>query len=303
MNWIEKRRAKGLFWDKDLSAVVGCSPDMPCAPRCWASKLAWRMSRNSSIPMAIREKLSRAVDSKGNWTGKSVLILEWLHKPLHWRKPRVIATCWVGDLFYGKVIPAHIERVVEVVDKCPQHAFLFLTKQAHHLSLFFEDSLNKVRKPFKVRPNWWLGTTITCQADADERLPYMATLADAGWNTWVILEPMLGPVDLMHIKAKSGWISFRNGTSQYVSSGPILNQVIKQVILGGENSPNARPLELDWVRKVRDDCKAAGVPFFLKMLNGVDYGMDSNGWQRVDYGWGRLLDGRTHDALAWENKP
>jgi Protein of unknown function (DUF5131) len=36
------------------------------------------------------------------------------------------------------------------------------------------------------------------------------------------------------------------------------------VILGGESGPQARPMHPDWVRNVRDQCQAAGVPFFFK---------------------------------------
>lgn len=39
---------------------------------------------------------------------------------------------------------------------------------------------------------------------------------------------------------------------------------IDLVIVGGETGPKARPTHPDWVRKIRDDCQNAGVPFFLK---------------------------------------
>jgi protein gp37 len=36
------------------------------------------------------------------------------------------------------------------------------------------------------------------------------------------------------------------------------------VIAGGESGPDARPCHPDWVRSIRDQCQAAGVPFFFK---------------------------------------
>jgi len=39
------------------------------------------------------------------------------------------------------------------------------------------------------------------------------------------------------------------------------------VILGGETGPGARLLHPDWVRSVRDQCQAAGVPFFMKQMS------------------------------------
>ena len=46
----------------------------------------------------------------------------------------------------------------------------------------------------------------------------------------------------------------------------------------------ARPMHPDWARRVRDDCAAAGVLFFLKRL--------SDGTRR--------LYGREHNALPWQ---
>ena len=46
---------------------------------------------------------------------------------------------------------------------------------------------------------------------------------------------------------------------------------LNQVIVGCETGPGARPMDLDWVRSLRDECRAAdGVSFFLKqmMING-----------------------------------
>jgi hypothetical protein len=36
------------------------------------------------------------------------------------------------------------------------------------------------------------------------------------------------------------------------------------VIVGGESGAGARPMHPDWARSLRDQCKAAGVPFFFK---------------------------------------
>jgi len=73
----------------------------------------------------------------------------------------------------------------------------------------------------------------------------------------------------------------------------------------------------DWARKVRDDCKAAGVPFFLKnlgMWSPSDEPQDVFNKSTGDFETipaenafikkkaGRVLDGRTHDDLPWIKK-
>ena len=61
------------------------------------------------------------------------------------------------------------------------------------------------------------------------------------------------------------------------------------MIVGGESGPGARPMEPDWARDIRDQCQAAGVPFFLKQLGGSS--------QKKRGGELALLDGRLHHAM------
>jgi protein gp37 len=59
------------------------------------------------------------------------------------------------------------------------------------------------------------------------------------------VEPLLAPVDL----------------------GPYLGEV-DWVIVGGESGPKARAFDVEWARALRDQCKGANVPYFLKQLGG-----------------------------------
>jgi protein gp37 len=73
------------------------------------------------------------------------------------------------------------------------------------------------------------------------------------------VEPMLGPIDKVDLTG------------------------IDWVIVGGESGPGYRPMEVAWVRDVRDRCVAAGIPFFFKQ------------WHKKNTG--RELDGRTWDEM------
>jgi len=77
----------------------------------------------------------------------------------------------------------------------------------------------------------------------------------------IMLEPLLGPVDLScHLPAE--W-----------------------VIVGSETGTGARPLDPCWVRAIRDLAKARGIPFFIKQLGAS---------HKVSL---RVLDGRTWDEF------
>lgn len=71
-------------------------------------------------------------------------------------------------------------------------------------------------------------------------------------------------------------------TSQHKaqSKGPI-----SLCIVGGESGPGARPMHPDWARSLRDQCKAAAVPFFFKGMGGV---------RKQAAADGHLLDGKEH---------
>ena len=75
---------------------------------------------------------------------------------------------------------------------------------------------------------------------------------------------------------------------RFLSIEPLIGRVgnldlagIEWVIVGGESGPGARPMHPDWVREVRDQCRASKVAFFFKQWGGL----------RPKSG-GRKLDGR-----------
>jgi protein gp37 len=63
---------------------------------------------------------------------------------------------------------------------------------------------------------------------------------------------------------------------RFLSVEPLLGPVeldldgIDWVIVGGESGAGARPMRLDWALSVRDQCIAAGVPFFFKQWGSHD---------------------------------
>ena len=137
-------------------------------------------------------------------------------------------------------------------------------------------------------PNVWLGTSIEDQATADDRIPHLLTTPAA--VQFVSAEPLLGPVDLRIVQARGSsrvqncvtGRSFSETSLERLPDGPRLDWVI----VGGESGPHARPMHPDWVRSLRDQCIAAGVPFFFKQWGewelSLDRDRDDPDW-RADY--------------------
>jgi protein gp37 len=119
-------------------------------------------------------------------------------------------------------------------------------------------------------PNVWLGVSAEDQKRADERIPHL--LATPAAVRFVSAEPLLGALDLFNMDEgvlrglgviKSGGVTAstpHEPAEGFDDSYPGLDWVI----VGGESGPNARPMHPDWARSLRDQCAAAGVPFFFK---------------------------------------
>ena len=178
-----------------------------------------------------------------------------LQKPLHWRKPRKIFVCSMSDLFQTGVNANFIVAVFATMVGAPQHTFQVLTKRP--------------RRAWELAPilpwseNIWLGTSVE-NADYLPRIEHLRRIPAA--TRFLSLEPLLGPLPNLPLDG------------------------IDWVIAGGESGPGARPVEGDWLRDIRDQCIAAGVPFFFKQWGGK---------RRTDAG--RMLDGRYWDEFPERN--
>ncbi len=173
-------------------------------------------------------------------------------------------------------------------------------------------------------PNVWLGVSVEDQKRADERIPLlMKTPASI---RWISAEPLLGGIDFERILFfrnyyESGanhyvdvlrggfWSSkpmFRpsqdgEGKNWFTNHGDIKDSLINWIVAGGESGPHARPMHPAWVRSIRDQCRAAGVPFFFKQwgnwISVLDRDKDDPDW-RADYS-GRFHD--RHSNIRWLN--
>lgn len=198
-----------------------------------------------------------------------------LEIPLHWKKPQRIFVNSMSDLFHEDVPHDFILRVLMVIRECPQHIFQILTKRPKRAKEFFNGFLiasqklsRDIRGEFPF-PNLWLGVSVEDQATADERIPLLLQTPAA--IRFLSVEPMLQSIELKFIgcpecgHSENYW--FPNFTichhcHKEVKSPP--DNIINWVICGGESGKNARPMNPDWVRSLRDQCKEANVPFFFK---------------------------------------
>jgi protein gp37 len=284
-------KSKIQWTDATWNPVTGCTKVSEGCRNCWACRLAaTRLKHNPRY-----EGLATIHNGLSEWSGQVRLHSDLLDLPLHWRKPRKIFVCPQADLFHDVVPFEFIKRVWDVAAQRLDHTFQILTKRAERMLEFGRwmagaDDLSIAEWP----RNCWLGVSVEDQKTADERIPVLLQTPAA--IRFVSYEPALGPV-----KFNERWFRYQS------AGGYHFEDAIDWVIAGGESGPHARPTHPDWFRSARDQCQAAGVPFFFKqwgewlaatILNAP--GNPEGDFRRGD-AWvsrvgkkraGRLLDGR-----------
>ena len=179
-----------------------------------------------------------------------------LDLPLRWKKPQTIFVNSMSDMFHQKVPREFIVRAFDVMRQAHWHRFQVLTKRAERLASLSSD--------ISWSENIWMGVSV--ESDSYRyRIDHLRD-TDAAIK-FLSLEPLLGPLDDLQLDR------------------------IDWVIVGGESGPGARPMNVNWVTSIRDQCTNAGVPFFFKQWGGV--------WKKK---FGRTLEGRTWDQMPLINR-
>ena len=164
------------------------------------------------------------------------------------KKPKKIFVCSMSDLFHKDIPNEFINMVWQTMTENNQHIYQILTKRPERL---VQHSKYYCWAP---QNHIWLGVSVENQKRADERIPLLLKT-----NTsikFVSCEPLLSHVSLF----------------DFLGDGDYIDPQIDWVIVGGESGPKFRPLNLDWARKIRNQCQEARVPFFMKQVGGLHGG-------------------------------
>jgi protein gp37 len=168
--------------------------------------------------------------------------------PVHWKEGLRVFVCPWGDFFHPAA-DTWRDEAWAVIEQSPQHTFLILTKRperigANTLPVYWGRGWSHV----------WLGVTAENQQAADLRIPLLAAVPAA--HRFLSAEPLLEPLDLRNVLGNYG-------TPEWV-------------VIGGESGPKARPMEVNWLYSITDQCDAAGVAVFVKQDSGPRSGQQGS---------------------------
>ncbi|WP_306366447.1 DUF5131 family protein [Nocardiopsis sp. CC223A] len=227
--------------------TTGCDRVASGCDNCYALTLAKRLKAMGA------EKYQNDGDPRTSGPGFDVTIHpQALDIPRKWKSPRLVFVNSMSDLFHARVPKDFITQVFTVMAETPQHTYQILTKRSLRLA--------RLADQLPWPPNVWMGVSVE-SADVLERVDHLRRVPAA--VRFLSCEPLLGPLAELDLAA------------------------IDWVIAGGESGHEHRPMQVEWVRQIRDVCQQTSTAFFFKQWGG-----------RTPKANGRLLDGRT-----WDEKP
>jgi protein gp37 len=253
--------SKGRYWDRPWSLVSGCTPCSPGCDHCWAAGIEHHYRKNG----LTTHETNRGYSPR--FTGRIITHPDRLSIPIGKKKTKKPTVHAIWNDWAHEDVPIHFQKaIIHVATIEPQHTFLALTKRPGNAVHFFE--VTEINPP----QNWWTGLTVCNQKEADSKIPEFLKVPG---KKFLSIEPMLGEINFAFIPNDGlgegqRWHDPLRRCAWYATNDESYYDVcntgvgIDAVILGGESGPGARPMHPDWVRSVRDQCAAAGVPYFFK---------------------------------------
>lgn len=288
----------GIEWtDHTFNPWVGCTKVSPACDNCYAEAWAKRGGNGHLWKPLVQPRRSKTWRDPIRWNAKA---------EAEGRRHRVFCAS-LADVFDNQVDPAWREDLWALIHDTPHLDWLLLTKRPQNIAKMLPGTDGRGASDYSRGvwgdgwPNVWLGTTVENHAEADRRIPHLLAVPAA--VRFLSCEPLLEGVVI-----RDHWLVRHHPGSARID----------WVIAGGESGPGARPMHPDWARSLRDQCGAAGVPFFFKQWGEfADFDHIGEAWNALPdrireqqqflagkamvrigkKAAGRLLDGVQHDGF------
>jgi protein gp37 len=272
-----RARLKGAA-DKARSGTF-CTRISPGCTHCYASVINKRFGNGLEYTVPNLEQIEFFID------------VGILSQPLHHKKPARIFVADMFDLFHEAIRAEFIAEVLRLALKTPRHTFQFLTKRAERMRTL----VNRAQEHWGVTfgDHMHFGVSVEDQQRALERIPRLQETHAA--VRFLSVEPQLEHIDLGHDTPEVGWISYLTGFNGCDPEIP----GVDWVICGGESGPGARPFNLAWAESLLVQCRAAGVPFFMKQTGGNLFCQDCIDQNTHFCGYYKPKDRKGGDPSEW----
>ena len=231
--------------EQTWNPTTGCTKVSPGCKHCYAKDLAIRL---------------KAMKVNGYENGFELSLMgNRLEQPLKRKQPTIYFVNSMSDLFHEGIPFEYLDRILDIIERTPQHTYQILTKRSARMRQYFKGK--------SVPKNAWLGVSVEDRAYGLPRIDDLREI-DASVR-FLSVEPLLE--DLVKINLKN----------------------IRWVIVGGESGPKARLMKSSWVDTIQRECDEQSSLFFFKQWGG--WGAD--GKRRAKKLNGRTYKGRTWNDM------
>lgn len=252
-------------------ATLADGTESPGCQHCYAEKGSKRNPKTLGI---WGEEGTRVLAADSAWSQLDM----WHRAAVRDGEIRRVFCYSIGDVFEAPRSLANADvcakgrallfEAIERLRPVPHRPFSDGAKQAGLIFMLLTKRPENVKR--MVPASWlehvWLGTSVENQQAADERIPHLLDVPGVPVR-FLSIEPLLEKIDIrMYLDPGAG------ARGDYLAKhGTHRASRVGWGIAGGESGHHARPCELAWLRDLRDQCKAAGVPFFNKQLGAKPF--------------------------------
>ena len=280
-----------ITWcDHTFNPWIGCTKVSPGCANCYAERENNFHKWNKD---GWGDDAPRVRTSEKNWQNP----IKWAKQAVRDGVTRRVFCASLADVF-DPLVPfewlVDLWKLVSITQEIGGLEWLILTKRPENIATRVPTELTFPTSCIRM------GVTAENQEMADLRI--LELLRSWQGKNFVSYEPALGAIDFTQHLA--GYLRYGYGS---------LN--VQWLICGGESGPDARSMHPDWARSTRDQCRAAGVPFFFKQWgewlpdNQLQY-MALDTWmnkeREVEGGFylvGKKKAGDLLDGVEWKQFP
>jgi len=255
----------GISWtDSTFNPWIGCTKVSPACDNCYAeAMMGHRYGRVNWGPGEDRARTGSA-----NWSQP----LAWNRKAAATGTRPFVFCASLADVFDNEVDPYWRRDLFALIEATPNLSWLLVTKRIGNVRGMMPSHWVSAGFPDHVR----LMITVVNQEEANRDIPKLLALP---CKNGISYEPALGPIDF------SPWLNTEE------------ERDIDWIIVGGESGQpghKARPFDVAWAQSTVAQCKAAGVPVFVKQLGAnpqaIAYPSDVSESEKSAW----MADGWTH---------
>lgn len=234
----------GQWWDRTANWQAGCSKCSPGCAHCWALAMTRRMVKNPKAPRRYTSFQDKPLKEDGEWSGgicwEPAAIDDTFLKIWATRTPLVWFLGGMTDLWHESCTEWSLFELFSAVRRETRQLLVFVTKRPTNLLAW-----QRLYFPGGLPRHAFVFLTVCNQEEYNAKTPIFW---EVDGRKGLHMEPLLGPIE-------------QNLPFDFIAAG-------------AESGPGARPVNLDWLRSIRDQCAVAGVPFFLKRpltLDGAEH--------------------------------